>query len=293
MRSLRFEPPQRVATLGASTSLHYARHWLGQIGLEAEPYSNAGDHAVVIVAGDDASEADIESTSATTTVVVWDFQTELRGTGLQASAASGVSWVLGHPDRAPLALPVDVPEKWCGLVGANLALATLLGRALSSSTSSRRYDVSAADCLRSFADQNAGDDSEAQSQWHRNGSMATEHGGIFPQGFFPCRDGHVAIIARSRKDWRAIQQAVGSPAWARAPQYEDPFELALRPAGADRLLAESLRGFDRDELLRRAIELGATIAPVYSADEVAARGVVRSDFFDEAGRATLPFRILS
>lgn len=286
MRTLPFDGPSGIAFRGTNRSLHYARHWLGQIGLPAEPLEAVPDPSVVLLADADAAEA-------RTHVVLWDFQVDLPGTGFQASAASGVSWVLGRPNGPPLALPAHLPEKWCGLIAANLAVTALLEAELHGAGEVRRYDISAADTLRAFAHQNAGDADEVARQWQRNGSIAKEHGGIFPQGFFPCKDGHVALIGRSRKDWLAIRAVIGHPPWSREPEYENPFALARDPDDAETRLAGALLTFDRDELLARALEHGATLAPLYAAHELAARNVVRPDFFDEAGTAQLPFRIVA
>ena len=108
-----------------------------------------------------------------------------------------------------------------------------------------------------------------------------------------CADGHVALIGRSRKDWLAIREVIGRPAWAEAPEYEDPFALATQPGDAEVRLAQALLAYDRDTLLKRALEHGATLAPLYATDELAARHVVRPDFFDAAGAAQLPFRIVA
>lgn len=296
-RSLHFENVPEIATLGNNHSLHYADHWLSRIGLSTVPYVPGCDAPIVLVAG----AQDVEAGAKPIKVMLWDFHTDMPGTGLQAAAASGICWVLGNPGQAPLALPLDMPEKWCGLTAANIVLALLLDLELrgtidSKSPSVHRYDVSAADVLRCFADQNA--DHEAlkdavlpSSLWRRNGSVAVDHGGIFPQGFYPCRDGWVGVIGRSRRDWKAIRAVIGDPAWANDTAYQDPFALALQPGDADRLFAASLLQFDRDDLLARSIELGATIAPVYNTLELASRDVVRQDFFDAQGNASLPFEI--
>jgi crotonobetainyl-CoA:carnitine CoA-transferase CaiB-like acyl-CoA transferase len=285
MRRLPFDPALQVAVHGASTSIHYARHWLHQVGLRT---TEATEHSpIVVMPGSDP----VPTAPTQVRIVLWDFNFETPGTGLQASAASGASWVLGRPDQPPLALPIHLPEQWCGLIGANMALAYLIKGELGGDPGPHRVDVAAADALRSISEQNAGSESEVLARWHRNGSIAVEHGGIFPQGYFRCSDGHVAIIGRSRKDWRAIQAVIGNPTWAQRPEFEDPFQLALNGEHATELLGTALLDFSRDELLAGSREHGATMAPVYQVDELAIRGVVRSDFFDDTGNAQLPFDI--
>lgn len=284
--SLDFGDAPDVAVVGTGVSLEYARHWLTQIGLRLS--EETGDIAVAVV---DGHSADRYGQLAPVEIHVWDFQVGRSGTGIQASAVSGVSYVLGHPDAAPLALPTDMPEKWCGLFAATLALGVLVEVELWQSPGPRRYDVSAADILRAFADQNAGNHLEVEGGWRRNGRVAVEHGGIYPQGFFACRDGYVAIVGRSRKDWAAIRQLLDWPAWAKDPRYDDPFAIAEDSSEVDALLTAELKRFDRDELLSGALTHGATVAPVYSPEELRERDIVRPDFYDEDGHPSLPFRI--
>lgn len=307
MRSLDFAGGPRIGVSGANASAFYARHWLRQIGLEAAPLDEIEAPSAVIIAGNPGDNPDkcpdscldsgrpeaITRPEGVTQIVLWDFQTDKCGNGLHAAAAAGVSWVIGHADGPPLALPIDIPEKWCGLVGANLAIGALLEANLQGRPGTRRVDISAADTLRSFADQNSGNHAEIDRGWHRNGSTAVEHGGIYPQGYFACGDGHVGLVGRSRRDWSAIRDVIGRPAWSNEERFDDPFLLAADADEADGLLAEALAGFDRDELLKRAIHHGAPVAPVYAADELVGRNVVRPGFFAEDGSANLPFEIVS
>jgi len=295
MRTLHFAGGPRVGISRSNASTFYAEHWLNQIGIETAPIKELDHPSVVIVAGDpeDRDGMAAHDAEGPTHVVLWDFQFEWSGNGLQAAAAAGVSWVIGHAHAAPLSLPVDIPEKWCGLIGANLTLSTLLEANLKGRPASRRVDISAADTLRSFADQNSGNHAEIDSGWRRNGSTAVEHGGIYPQGYFACRDGYVGLVGRSRKDWSAIRDMIGRPAWSNEERFDDPFQLAADAAEVDGLLAETLARFDRDDLLQRAIEYGAPVAPVYTADELVGRDVVRPGFFTEDGVSKLPFEIIS
>ncbi len=292
MRSLDFAGGPRIGVSGSNASTFYAKHWLRQIGLETAPLDEIEAPSAIITAGDLGESPGGEGPEGMTLIVLWDFRTGQSGNGLHAAAAAGVSWVIGHADGPPLALPVDIPEKWCGLVGANLALSALLEANLQGQAGTRRVDISAADTLRSFADQNAGNHVEVDDGWRRNGSTAVEHGGIYPQGYFACRDGHVGLVGRSRKDWIAIRDVIGRPAWSDEERFDDPFLLAADSEEADRLMAKALARFDRDELLRLAIHHGAPVAPVYAAHELIGRDIVRQGFFGEDGSANLPFEIV-
>jgi crotonobetainyl-CoA:carnitine CoA-transferase CaiB-like acyl-CoA transferase len=295
MRTLEFAGGPRVGLRGSNASVFYAQHWLDEIGIGAAPEDTLEGPAVVIAAGQPGEGLASISRPDTdiTLVTLWDFQFGKSGNGLHAAAAAGVSWVIGHKDGPPLALPINIPEKWCGLMGANMALGALLEINLQGASAPRRIDISAADTLRSFADQNSGNHAEIGDGWSRNGSTAVEHGGIFPQGYFACRDGHVGLVGRSRRDWVAIRDVIEWPEWSREERFDDPLALAENSQEVDVLLADALMNFDRDDLLQRALKQGAPLAPVYTADELAGRDIVRQDFFAEDGSTKLPFQIIS
>ncbi len=231
----------------------YARMWLDLAGAEAAPGG--------------------------TPIRLWDFQVGMEGSGADASAVAGPAAAIGHSDGPGVPLPADMPEKWCGLVGAMLALAEAWR---GEEDGAPEYDASAADVMRAFALQNSGTPEERRRLWKRNGRICVEHGLIFPMGFFACRDGHVALLGRSRRDWRRIACALGDPDWARRPGFDNPFSLARDSAEADALLEETLAHKKRDGLLARGLEEGAVVAPVYSYGEALERGVFRPGFEEPA-----------
>ena len=225
----------------------------------------------------DLAGADVASGGAP--IRLWDFQVDMEGSGADASAVAGPAAAIGHGDGPGLPLPADMPEKWCGLVGAMLALAEAWRGA---DGGVPEYDASAADIMRAFALQNSGTPQERRRLWKRNGRICVEHGLIFPMGFFACRDGHVALLGRSRRDWQRIAQALGDPDWVRRPGFDNPFALARDSAEADALLEETLADKARDDLLARGLEEGAVIAPVYSYGEALEREVFRPGFEEPA-----------
>ena len=267
-------------------SVHYAHHWLAQLG--ATTASSVAQAQVVIVGGDVERDVAHCFPNARCIVRLWDFQVARAGSGVLAAAACGAAAAIGHREGPGVAFPGELPEKWCGVYGVILALAELWRASVTNSDSPVVYDVSAADIMRSFALQNGGSSEEIRKNWRRNGKRCIDHGGIFPMGFFECRDGHVAILGRSRRDWRNIRKAIGNPSWAAQAAYEDPFAIARDSETADALLEQSLKQFTRDELLERGLEAGAVIAPVYSQSEALTRDVFRPHFIVD-GTPAMPF----
>lgn len=125
--------------------------------------------------------------------------------------------------------------------------------------------------------------------WRRNGSVAVEHGGVYPQGFYPCSDGYVALVARSRQDWYSILHALGDPPWASEERFANPFKLSVDDREVTPLLVAELAQYTRKQLLERALETGATMAPVLEAAEAANWEIFGTGFSEAEGRLNLPF----
>lgn len=281
-RSIPLDAARKIAVSGQSRSVRYARHWLELLG--CEPSDRPVEGGIAIVDGNAASPV------SGCAIRLWDFQVGYGGTGTLASAVSGAAAVIGSPDRPGVPLPVDMPEKWCAAYGVILALAELWRTEMAAGQVATEYDVSAADVLRAFSLQNSGDAEERARLWRRNDRVCVEYGGIFPMGFYACKDGYVALLGRSRRDWRHIRKALGDPVWAQDPRFDDPFAIAKDSTEADALLEETLGTFSRDALLRRGLEEGAVIAPVYSAAEAETRSVFRDAFLSD-GKPSMPFLV--
>jgi crotonobetainyl-CoA:carnitine CoA-transferase CaiB-like acyl-CoA transferase len=246
----------------------------------------------ILLAGDVFEGApglgEAEAEDAPTEIFLWDYEVGRPGLGDFACAVSGVSTVIGASDGPPGMMPATIPEKWVGLFGASLALSL---KVAADAARPRRIDISAADLLRAFAEQNSGNHAGVPYGWRRNGRTAVEHGGVFPQGFFRCRDGFVAVQARSRPDWRAIIAALGDPSWSQDPAFQNPFRLSEDDSKVAPFLNTELMKFDRDDLLERAIATGAPMAPVLSLAEAKRAEVFRPGFFDERDAPRAPYTV--
>lgn len=285
----------RYAVVGANRSALNAAIWLKRLGATlagAKSISEASQldprPDAILVSGDTVADLVIEE-SGPTIIVMWDYEVGRSGMGAFACAVSGVSSVIGTPDGAPGVLPAHVPEQWVGLFGANLALGLQVAAQNDGSHRPKRIDISAADILRSFAEQNSGNHAGVPYGWRRNGRTAIEHGGVFPQGFFRCRDGYVAVQARSRQDWQAILEAFGSPAWAAESEFRNPFTLSEDDSRILPLFDAELMKRGKRELLDLAIASGAPMAPVLTPEEAADWNIFRPGYADESGALRAPY----
>lgn len=295
-RSLKTESA-RFVVVGANRSVLNAADWLKKIGASLVGATSVADARAldpcplaILVSGDTVTpEANPEA--GPTEIYLWDYEVGRPGIGAFASAVSGVSSVIGNSDGPPGVLPVHLPERWAGLFGANLALGLQFAQTTNQPSRPRRIDVSAADVLRAFAEQNSGNHAGVPYGWRRNGRTTVEHGGVFPQGFFRCRDGFVAVQARSKQDWASILKAFGNPIWAQDPEFQNPFKLSEDDSRILPVFEAELMQRDRNELLELAIATGAPMAPVLSPEEAATWQIFRPGYSDEAGRPNSPYII--
>lgn len=283
------------AIVGANRSVLNAANWLRKVGgtlVGAESTAEARrlnpEPVAILVSGDTVTTVGHEE-AGPPEIVLWDFEVGRSGIGAFASAVSGVSSVIGNPEGAPGILPAHVPEQWVGLFGANLALSLQVARGGNHPKLPRRIDISAADILRSFAEQNSGNHAGVPYGWRRNGRTAIEHGGVFPQGFFRCRDGFVAVQARSRQDWQSILDAFGNPDWSSDPQYQNPFTLSEDDSRILPLFESELMKRDRRDLLHVAVTSGAPMAPVLSPEEATTWQVFRPGYSNDGGNPNPPY----
>lgn len=302
----------RFAVVGSNRSMLHAVRWLTQFGatlVGVKSLASAADldprPLAVFISGDTHAKPGTQSastvedkqgvqktnTAPVTQIWMWDFEVGRPGTGDLACAVSGVSTVIGEPDGPPGVLPAHIAEKWAGLFGASLALSLQVATNAKSADIPSRIDVSAADALRAFAEQNSGNHAGVPYGWRRNGRVAVEHGGVFPQGFFPCRDGFIAVQARSRPDWLAILNALGNPEWSKDKPFQNPFTLSEDDSKVRPLLEAELAALDRKELLERAIATGAPMAPVLTLEEAEQWKVFRPGFLGADGRPRMPFTV--
>ncbi len=285
------------AVVGANRSVMNAANWLKKFGaslIGADSVAQARKlqplPLAILVSGD-TNTPDSNTGSGPTEIYLWDYEVGRPGTGAFASAISGVSSVIGNSDGPPGVLPVHLPERWAGMFGANLALGLQFANASDRRSRPRRIDISAADILRAFAEQNSGNHAGVPYGWRRNGPTTVEHGGVFPQGFFQCSDGFVAVQARSKQDWASILKAFGNPDWAQDPAFQNPFKLSEDDSRILPVFEAELKKRDRHEWLELAIATGAPMAPVLSPEEATSWQIFRPGYSDGSGKPNAPYII--
>ncbi|MCC7273606.1 MAG: CoA transferase [Alphaproteobacteria bacterium] len=192
---------------------------------------------------------------------------ELPAAELDAFAISGIAWAIGRPEREPLILPFLQGEYQAGI---NLAAATWLALFHRRRTGRGQHvDVAMADVLASYAGANGIMYVSHGLQWRRAGNRAYGSGGVYPYTILPCKDGAVCLIGRSRAEWARLVAAMGDPAWAQEPRYQDLRAMGTSyPDEVDALVGPWLLRHRRADLIRIAGEFGIPMAPLRTMAEV-------------------------
>jgi crotonobetainyl-CoA:carnitine CoA-transferase CaiB-like acyl-CoA transferase len=186
---------------------------------------------------------------------------------LDAQALSAVAWSLGDPRREPLSVPPGVLEHQSG---AMLAAGCLLALSVRDEQGTGRVvDIGLADVLASYVAGNCRVYIHHGLKWHRNGARPSGSCGAYPFGILPCKDGQVCISGRTREEWQRLVQAMGNPAWAAEPRYQNLRAMGTQyPEEVDALVAPWFLQHTKAELEAIALKNNLIVAPLREFREV-------------------------
>lgn len=208
--------------------------------------------------------------------------TEATPTGeLSMQALSGLMHMVGHPDREPLSLPYGMASLQLGLHGAG-AISTALFTAEETGRG-RLVEISGSDVLASYVRIYGAVANYYSIPLKRDGRRAPGSGGRYPFGFFPCKDGYVAMITRSDREWTSLLEMMGNPEWSKEERYQNIYGIAIEyPDEVDALIAPWLQEHTRDEIQVLAQKYQVPVAAVRSVKEVSEDPQLRDyrEFFD-------------
>ncbi len=220
------------------------------------------------------------------------------GGSLDAQALAAMAWALGEPGRTPLSLPPGILEHQAG---AMLAAGCLLALDVRDDCGSgRTVDIALADVLASYVAGNCRFYVHHGLQWQRSGRRASGSGGAYPFMILPCKDGAVCVCGRTREEWQRLVAAMGSPAWAAEPRYQDLRAMGTQyPDEVDALVAPWFAAHTKAELESIALANSLIVAPLRELSEVLATPhFAERGFWLEASAAGhrmrapgLPFRV--
>ncbi|MEN9885823.1 MAG: hypothetical protein RL758_401 [Pseudomonadota bacterium] len=138
----------------------------------------------------------------------------LKGMDILVQATSGLMEVTGFADGPPTRVGIPIADMVTPLYAVNGILAALLQRGRTGR--GQHVQVSMLDCVASMLAEEHFDLSMQAGLPRRTGNS---HDRLVPFGVYPCRDGHVAIVA-FRPEWLgALLDAMGKPELLDDPRF--------------------------------------------------------------------------
>ena len=206
------------------------------------------------------------------------------GFGNIAESMSGLRYVTGYEDQAPVRIGISLADELAALYAVVGIQAALVARARDGVGD--YVDIS---LLESSIAVTQGMLPEYDALGIVRERSGNSHNAVAPSNIYPTRDGAwIAIGANTNSLFRRFVAAIGRPELADEPRYRGNRERTEHAAEIDALIAEWTRTRDCDAIATLLAAAGIPAGPVNSiagvvADEqVRARGVVRH-LADDAG----------
>lgn len=194
------------------------------------------------------------------------------GFGTNAEAYSGYSYISGYPDRPPLLPGFGLADSTTGLMAAYLASVALHEKRRSGR--GQVIDLALYETLLTLLGPQVVNYDQLGLVQERAASRLPF---TAPRNIFRTRDGkYISVGGSAQSIFERLCVALEVPQLAQDPRFADN-RLRLKNVDAlDEALQAAIGRFDRDELMRRFIELEAAISPVNSVAEVLADAHVQA-----------------
>jgi crotonobetainyl-CoA:carnitine CoA-transferase CaiB-like acyl-CoA transferase len=194
------------------------------------------------------------------------FAASTPGASIVSGATAAASWSIGRPDREPLCLPCDYSDL---VAGIHLAAAMIADFARADDRDTAQVvRVAATDVMAYLVSMIGSNFVPYGRAWRRDGPRITESGGCYPGAIFPASDGDVSIVCRQPKEWQALVEAMGRPAWSEDVRFQDPRVIARSHTDeADAFLRPWIADHTCAELQVLGQRHGFPVAPIRRAEE--------------------------
>jgi succinyl-CoA---D-citramalate CoA-transferase len=195
-----------------------------------------------------------------------------RGDDRIAQAFSGVQFVTGFPDRAPLPVTVPLAESWSAILGSG-GLLTALFHARRSGRG-QVVDIGLYQTALRMQE-------EVVVRYDRTGSVAgrlgTESPIVVPANVYPTRDGGwIAVSGAGDQPFARLCEAIEAPDAPKDPRFATPAARLQHRAASDALVGDWIAAHDQAHVEARFADLGVAGTAVNSADDVLADAHVKA-----------------
>ena len=202
------------------------------------------------------------------TITVFGIGTQREGwqsESLIASLASGISYRIGDPDRAPLGLPYDAPQYQGGIHAAIAAL--LARRATRESGLGQHAWLSIVDIISNVM-AGAGVASFVFTGQSR-GRAGTRMNAFYPWQVTPVKDGYYEVITMVDRQWNRFLELMGDPDWQHDERLQNRWLAFQHAEELDALWHPWMAERSKSELMELFGENHISFQPVHTIGEVA------------------------
>lgn len=209
-------------------------------------------------------------------VTVFGYDTPYRywkGSALNATMASGISYRIGDPDRAPLWIPYCAADFQGGVHGAAAALLALRARRLTGE--GQHAWLSIVEVLGVYL--NGANIPSFLFHGQLRARSGKHMAAFYPWQVAPVADGYFEVITMVDRQWQAFVELMGNPPWAEderlqnrwlAFQWADELDAYWHPWLAERSKAELSALFARHHIAFQPVN---SLAEVAQSEHLAAR----------------------
>ena len=215
---------------------------------------------------DDLAVVSPELNQVSITVFGIDTQREgWQSESLIASLASGISYRIGDPDRAPLGLPYDAPQFQGGIHAAIAAL--LARRATREDGVGQHAWLSIVDIISNVM-AGAGVASFVFTGQAR-GRAGTHMNAFYPWQVTPVKDGYYEVITMVDRQWNRFMELLGDPEWQHDERLQNRWLAFQHVEELDAFWHPWMKERTKAELMQIFGENHISFQPVHTVGEVA------------------------
>jgi formyl-CoA transferase len=191
---------------------------------------------------------------------------ELAGFGTPATAFSGVTYLMGHPDRPPVSPPFSLADYVAGMTGALAAMMALYHRDTNREDEGQEIDVSLYEPLFRMLE-------FLVAEYDINGTVRERtpfvSAGASPSGTYQTQDGHwVVLVTSTERTWQRLPAAIGRPELLDDQRFAANADRVRHNEILDAILVDWFAGLPYAEAKARLDAAGCPVSLVYSIRDI-------------------------
>lgn len=191
---------------------------------------------------------------------------DLAGFGTPATAFSGVTYLMGYPDRPPVSPPFSLADYVAGMTGALAGMMALYHRDVHQDSLGQEVDVSLYEPLfRMLEFLPAEFDIDGTVRERRPGVSA----GASPAGTFQTSDGRwVVLVTSTERTWQRLPLAIGQPELLEDPRFATNADRVRHDEPLIQILTDWFAGRTWAEAKAALDAAGCPVSLVYSIRDI-------------------------